>query len=26
VVGVPGVEPGMFTTRGRIYSPAVHTP
>ena len=26
VVGVPGVEPGMFTTWGRIYSPAVHTP
>lgn len=26
VVGVRGVEPGMFATRGRIYSPAVHTP
>ncbi len=26
VVGVPGVEPGMFTTWGRGYSPAVHTP
>lgn len=26
VVGVPGIEPGMFATWGRIYSPAVHTP
>jgi len=26
VVGVPGVEPGMLSTRGRGYSPAVRTP
>lgn len=26
VVGAPGVEPGMFATRDRGYSPVVHTP
>jgi len=26
LVVVPGVEPGMLSTRGRGYSPAVHTP